>query len=758
VAVGAFLLGLQGLRCLDVWFHLRTGQLIWESGSVPTADSLSHTRAGADWVTHEWLFELPLWGIWQLGGDAAMVIVQAALAALTFGLLARATQRAGASELGALIGAGAGIFLASSRFLARPHMASAVFTAALLAVCFGTRDRADRRIYLLIPMFLLWANVHAGVVQGLLILGLFAAEEWAQRRSPGPLAKVAAASTVVSLLNPNGWETLWYPFFLIQSNDRGLFDIVELRPPEWPSPAHIYAGVALLAGLVAWRRLTPAIGVLALLGVILGTSRTRASLDLALYGAPVIALAVTTIAERAAASLRIGTRTLPTAAVGLVALGAILGARGYRPDVGVVPWAIPAAAMEFVGGANLGGQMLNAHLFGGWLVWAHPERKVYFDGRNEVFVSLFEETRTTPVDQLATRYDLGYAVLDYPTDREVREVDIAVDLNDVLLADPRWRLVFFDDVARVYALERPENTTTIARFGYRALRPGWSDFEYVRRYAADPAAGAVFESEARRAIEESPEAAMPRMHLVEYLRLSGRVDDALAEISAIAEEDPFRISRLGGLLLQAGRTSDARDALLEASTLLPDNAAVWSNLGLAALRLDDLATATTASKRALELDGDLLEARENLVLVLRKSGDEAGAKEQDNAIRATRLRLAREHFEAGQGLLQQGYAERASVELERAAALTPSSANTRYLLGVAYNVMGAPALAESNLRATLAAAPEHPYALLELANAQIAQNRSSEARISLLAFLDHRPEPKWEAAARAKLAALGGAP
>jgi thioredoxin-like negative regulator of GroEL len=72
--------------------------------------------------------------------------------------------------------------------------------------------------------------------------------------------------------------------------------------------------------------------------------------------------------------------------------------------------------------------------------------------------------------------------------------------------------------------------------------------------------------------------------------------------------------------------------------------------------------------------------------------------------------------------------------------------------------MGAPALAESNLRATLAAAPEHPYALLELANAQIAQNRSSEARISLLAFLDHRPEPKWEAAARAKLAALGGAP
>ncbi len=757
--LAAFAFGLSGLRCLDVWFHLRTGQLIWETAAIPAVDTLSHTRAGADWITHEWAFELPLWGVWRLAGDRAMVVVQAALAGLTFALLALACVKARASQGATLLAVGLGALIASSRFLARPHMASAVFTGLLLVACLRHRNRPDRLIYGAIPLFALWANVHAGVVQGLFIVGLFAAEEWLDRRAPGPLVGVAGLGALASLVNPHGWEALWYPFFLVRSNDAGLFDIVELRPPDWPSPVHAFAGAVLVSLLVAWRRLSLATRVLALLGVGLGVTRSRASLDLAIYGAPALALAFTEVGSWLPRRVREVAARFPAAPTGLVVFGAFVAFTGYRPNLEVAPGAIPAGAMQFVDQAQLGGQMLNAHLFGGWLVWAHPDRKVYFDGRNEVFVSLFEETRTTPIDALSRRYDLGYAVLDYPTDRDVREVDIPVDINDVLLVDPAWHLVFFDDVARVYALDRPENAVAIANNGYRHIRPGLSDFEYVRRYAVDPVGAAAFAAEAQRAIAASPHAVMPRMHLVELLRLAGNVEDALLEIDAIPLDDPFRVSRMGGLLLQAGRVSEAREALRKAVIALPDNASVWSNLGLAELRLGDLPAAVIASKRAIALDEDLLEARENLVIALERLGSASEASTQKALAASTRERLARSHFDAGRSLLESGYAERASIELERAGALAPGSANTQYLLGVAYNVVGAPALAERHLRRTLALEPAHPYALLELANAQLALGDAAGASATLVTFLGSGPEPKWEAVARKTLAlAAGGAP
>ena len=57
------LLGLLGMTARnaldpDLWWHLRTGQLIVETGHVPHSDPFSFTRAGHAWVSHEWLSEV----------------------------------------------------------------------------------------------------------------------------------------------------------------------------------------------------------------------------------------------------------------------------------------------------------------------------------------------------------------------------------------------------------------------------------------------------------------------------------------------------------------------------------------------------------------------------------------------------------------------------------------------------------------------------------------------------------------------------
>ena len=44
----------------DLWWHLRTGQIIWTNRAIPRTDLLSFTTGGHAWVPHEWLSQLSI--------------------------------------------------------------------------------------------------------------------------------------------------------------------------------------------------------------------------------------------------------------------------------------------------------------------------------------------------------------------------------------------------------------------------------------------------------------------------------------------------------------------------------------------------------------------------------------------------------------------------------------------------------------------------------------------------------------------------
>ena len=81
-------LALQRIQSADYWWLLRTGQLIAETGSVPKVDGYTFTVAGERWIDIHWLFQLGLWGLFSLGGHAAIVLGKLALIAAVLVLLA----------------------------------------------------------------------------------------------------------------------------------------------------------------------------------------------------------------------------------------------------------------------------------------------------------------------------------------------------------------------------------------------------------------------------------------------------------------------------------------------------------------------------------------------------------------------------------------------------------------------------------------------------------------------------------------------
>jgi len=71
----------------DLWWHLRTGQWIVQTGHVPHTDPFSFTRVGHAWVAHEWLSEVVFYELWKHGGAAALIVFSALITTLGFMLL-----------------------------------------------------------------------------------------------------------------------------------------------------------------------------------------------------------------------------------------------------------------------------------------------------------------------------------------------------------------------------------------------------------------------------------------------------------------------------------------------------------------------------------------------------------------------------------------------------------------------------------------------------------------------------------------------
>src|ERR687885_3036980 len=68
----------------DFWWHLRTGQFIVETRTIPHTDIYSFTNNGREWVTHEWLSEVLIYLLYRAGGFGLLIISFAAIITTAF--------------------------------------------------------------------------------------------------------------------------------------------------------------------------------------------------------------------------------------------------------------------------------------------------------------------------------------------------------------------------------------------------------------------------------------------------------------------------------------------------------------------------------------------------------------------------------------------------------------------------------------------------------------------------------------------------
>lgn len=418
----------------DIGWHIRTGELILQTHTIPRTDPFSATMHGKLWFAWEWLYDLGLEVLYQSAGLNGVNWLCAVIVASTFTLL-----------LSQLIKRGSGILLAIVLMLlsecasvihlfARPHIVSWLLT--LLWFVALERWRAGNSQQWL-PWFfpvsmLFWVNLHGGWIVGLMLLTIYvlatsveswrAADEFAAVKTAHEARKMAGVwivSALATVVNPFGWRL--YSHIYAYLGDRYLMNrIAEFQSPNFHFwPARIF-GVILVLTVIAWAgrsRGVPLTDVLVgLFAVYSGLFSSRnlpvSSMLLVLLIGPTLRRdlvlftsnrggwawlrsrveAVLEFSDRMSQQeLRLRGHLWPFAVVvfGLVISmhGGALGGK-QLVQAHFDPKQVPVAAVDFLEKEADSGPILSTDSWGGYLIYRlYPRRQVIMDDRHDLYGS-----------------------------------------------------------------------------------------------------------------------------------------------------------------------------------------------------------------------------------------------------------------------------------------------------------------------------------------------------------------------------------
>ncbi len=444
------------LNDADSYWHVVAGGWILANG-IPTTDPFSHTFAGAPWIAKEWLSQILYYGAYQLAGWTGMVVLAAGAVALSFFIVSVFLQR-WLAPIAIMAVAAIGFLLVAPHAVARPHVLALPIMAAWMAGLVSAADEKRPPSLWLLPLMVLWANLHGGFTFGLLMVGalgldaVVAAEKPARARLAARWALFGIAALAAACITPYGPESI-----LVTGRILGLGPALALIGEWQPADFSTFQGleVALLfgLGLALWRGFTlPPVRIVILLGLLhMALSASRNAELLALIAPLIIAAPLARQYPYIAARPLRHSRTLIATGVVLL-IPATLGLSlisDYQPT----PLRAPTAAVAALKQANAG-PVLNDYDFGGYLVWNGIPS--FVDGRTELYGGDF-----------VARYHRAVTLADIGTLESLLEehaIGATLLMNGTpaiawLDRQPGWQRLHADNIAVVHVRRNAAATT-----------------------------------------------------------------------------------------------------------------------------------------------------------------------------------------------------------------------------------------------------------------------------------------------------------
>jgi hypothetical protein len=449
----------------DTGWHIRTGEYILNTRTVPSTDLFSFSKAGQPWFAWEWLIDILFAAVHGRFGLIGVGVLGALALAFWATLLFRYMIWRGASTLVALA-ATLAVFLASGvHYSARPHIATLLLLTVSLWIMERDLRKPDAWIWILAPLSTLWVNMHGGFAALFACLAIVCVTSIRDSARLKRYLAVTAACAVATLANPYGYK-LHVHVARYATSDWIRNTVDEFQSPRFRSVGMaafellLFAGLFTVVALVRkgeWRG-----ALLILLWAHAALTSMRHVPIYALVAAPFIADEASRWWNRFLASGPEGLRpsgpsdpaTSPArgfsvwAPVLAAILVAVMPARTWRPDFPDSKFpvaAVESRAQEFMPAAGRTPVVFTTDQWGDYLIYKlYPRLKVFIDGRSDLYGpeigNAYLKLRDGGAGWQKVLDDYGFNVVLLPP---------GSPLIELLKQRPDWKLSYDDGVSVV---------------------------------------------------------------------------------------------------------------------------------------------------------------------------------------------------------------------------------------------------------------------------------------------------------------------
>ena len=243
---------------VDIGRHIKLGEIVWQTGTVPKVNLLSFTAPDYPFINHHWLSEVIFYKVYLLGHDwtsglKAIMIFKVIVLLATYLLLFLTVRKRNifAVALAFLVS----IFVFSARTEPRPEIFSYLLFAAYLFVIYRIRENQNSKFKILNSKFswlwllpllqLFWVNLHIYFIIGPIIYLFFLIDEMVSKKVwkfknwdliPGEGSREAGIASenwklkigifvsvvLVNLINPNFVDGALYPLKVLNNYGYGV--------------------------------------------------------------------------------------------------------------------------------------------------------------------------------------------------------------------------------------------------------------------------------------------------------------------------------------------------------------------------------------------------------------------------------------------------------------------------------------------------------------------------------------------------------
>lgn len=541
----------------DVFSHLAAGRWIVEQKIIPDHDILSYPTAGVEWIPSEWGWEVLTYSIVTLTGNLGSLQIFTVCIWLTLSAMLVALMRRFDVPTPLIMFTMMLTFLLSiDRMTPRPHLISLFGIVLTLYLYVKTRysEKVNiRRLYLLPVLFIVWCNMHPGVLAGLILMGAILLTEllrsflFKNRPASGPspldkksllhLTTIVILCAAALLVTPFGVKT--YSYVLTHMNTKIVSTIIEWQSPfsaAFDSRVVWIYGFALVICAVnifySLKTKDPFPGIMYLTFALVSLRAIRFKAEFAVATAFGTALSFRyAINEIGGAFKKIFTGKIPALVMLLLSLVAsvtIYNGSLYRNlhysnefGFGLNEQYFSPKLMSFMQTHRISGRPFNQFDIGGQLTWELPGEKNFIDNRDfdDAIVNTYDSVMSMApgFEAILERYGTDYIVLrvanlkQHPASMQQAIIPYCTARRD------RWKLVYWDDFSFLYLKNIQKFQPVIEHYEYKILHPYLYSARHAEFDSLIVSSPLQFRRELERKISEEP-AGVITNYLAQYAR------------------------------------------------------------------------------------------------------------------------------------------------------------------------------------------------------------------------------------------------